>query len=75
MKRDEIRGYALISAAVEIGLPRGDRDAAVYELGALSQRLSARQLERAQADTRALMDTRSKESTIGPVSARNEYRL
>jgi hypothetical protein len=75
VKRDEIRGYALINAALEIGLPRGDRDAALYELGALSQRLNARQLEQAQADTRTLMETRSKQSTVGPVSARNEVRL
>jgi TPR repeat protein len=50
VKRDEIRAYALITAAIQIGVPRGQREAAIYELGALSQRLDARQVERAQAD-------------------------
>jgi len=59
VKRDEIHAYALISAAIEIGVPRGQREAAIYELGALSQRLDAGQVERAQADARALLETRT----------------
>jgi hypothetical protein len=61
VKRDDIRAYALISAAIEIGVSRGERDAAMYELGALSQRLDAKQIERAQVDARTLVETRSKE--------------
>jgi hypothetical protein len=57
VKRDEIRAYALISAAVRIGMRQSERDAALYDLGALSQRLDTRQLERAQADARALLET------------------
>jgi TPR repeat protein len=75
VKRDEIRAYALLSAAVEIGMPRGERDAALFELGALSQRLSTKQLDRAQADARALLDTRSKMPTVGAATASNTYRL
>jgi TPR repeat protein len=63
VKKDEMHAYTLISAAVEIGLRPRDRDAALYELGALSQRLDAKQLERAQADARTLIGTRSKEGT------------
>jgi len=62
VKQDDVRAYTLISAAVEIGLRRGDREAAVYELGALSQRLDAKHLERAEADARALVATRVKEA-------------
>jgi TPR repeat protein len=63
VKRDEIRAYALISAAVRIGMRPSERDAALYDLGALSQRLGTKQLERAQADARALLETRSKQSS------------
>ena len=42
VKRDEIHAYALISAAMEIGLPRVERDAALYQLGALSQRFECK---------------------------------
>jgi uncharacterized protein len=75
VKRDETRAYALISAAIEIGVPRGQREAAIYELGALSQRLDAKQVERAQADARALLETRSKETSVAQASARDPYRL
>jgi TPR repeat protein len=75
VQRDEIRAYALISAAVEIGVPQSMRDTVLYELSALSQRLDAKQLERAQADARALLETRSTQ-TYGPeLSARNSIRL
>lgn len=75
VKRDEIRAYALISAAMEIGLPRAERDAALYQLGALSQRLDAKQVERAQADARTLLETRSKEASAEQSDARSAYRL
>lgn len=75
VKRDEIRAYALITAAIEIGVPRGQREAAIYELGALSQRLDARQVERAQADARALLETRSKETSVAKADAQDAYRL
>ena len=75
VQRDEIRAYALISAAVEIGVRRGERDVALYELGALSQRLDAQQLERAQADARALVQARSQEVSVGKVNSRRAYRL
>jgi TPR repeat protein len=67
VKRDDIRAYALISAAIEIGVP--DSNSAFYELGALSQRLNAKQLERAQADARRLIETRSKGSSVGKVTS------
>jgi TPR repeat protein len=75
VKRDEIRAYALISAAVEIGVQQRERDAALYELGALSQRLDAKQLERAQADARTLVQTQPKEVLVEEANARNSYRL
>jgi len=75
VKRDEIHAYALITAAIEIGVPRGQREAAIYELGALSQRLDARQVERAQADARALLETRSKETSVVQADAQDAYRL
>lgn len=64
VKRDEIHAYALLTAAIELGVPHGDRDAAVYELGALSQRLDAKQIERAQLDARALVETRVKQASV-----------
>jgi TPR repeat protein len=75
VKRDEIHAYALISAAVEIGVQQSERDAALYELGALSQRLDAGQLERAQEYARALVQTRPKEASVEDGNARNSYRL
>lgn len=75
VKRDEIRAYALISAAMDVGLPRAERDAALYQLGALSQRLNAKQIERAGADARALLETRSKQQAAGEAGARSAYRL
>lgn len=75
VQRDEMRAYSLISAAVEIGVPRNDRDVALYELGALSQRLNAKQLERAQADARTLIDARSKASSAEQSNVRTTYRL
>jgi Sel1 repeat-containing protein len=75
VKRDEIRAYALISAAMETGVRQSERDVALYELGALSQRLNAKQLERAQADARSLIEARSKELSAAQVSARNDFRL
>ena len=75
VQRDEIRAYALISAAVEFGVRQSERDVALYELGALSQRLDAKQLERAQADARTLVQARSKEASAGEVTARRAYRL
>jgi TPR repeat protein len=75
VKKDEIRAYALISAAVEIGLRQSERDAALFELGALSQRLDTKQLERAQADAHAMLETRSKEIPAREVTASNAYRL
>jgi TPR repeat protein len=75
VKRDQIRAYALISAAVEIGVLPGDRDAALYELGALSQRLDAKQIDRAQADARALVETRSKQVSARDEDTRSAYRL
>jgi TPR repeat protein len=74
VKQDDIHAYALISAAVEIGVSRGERDAAVYELGALSQRLDAEQLERAQADARNLVEMRSRQASARE-DARSAYRL
>jgi TPR repeat protein len=75
VQRDDIRAYALISAAIEIGVPRGQREAAIYELGALSQRLDASQIERAQADARALLESRSKEATVAKAEAQDAVRL
>lgn len=75
VKKDEPRAYTLISAAMEIGLRAGERDAAMYELGALSQRLDAKQIERAQLDARAMVETRSKEASAREVTASNAYRL
>jgi TPR repeat protein len=75
VQRDEIRAYALLNAAVEIGLRQGERDAAVYELGALSQRLDAKQLERAQADAHVLIEARSKSAVAAEDDARSAYRL
>jgi TPR repeat protein len=75
VKRDEIRAYALLSAAVEVGMRQGERDAALYELGAVSQRLDAKQLERAQADARALIQARSKAAPAAEDDARSAYRL
>jgi len=40
-------------------------------LGALSQRLDARQVERAQADARALLETRSKETSVVQADAQD----
>jgi hypothetical protein len=74
VKQDDIHAYALISAAVEIGVSRGERDAAVYELGALSQRLDAEQLERARADARNLVEMRSRQASARE-DARSAYRL
>jgi uncharacterized protein len=75
VKRDEIHGYALISAAIQLGVPRGERDAALYELGALSQRLDSKQIERAETDARALLATRSKDLSARQVDARDAYSL
>jgi TPR repeat protein len=75
VKRDEIRGYALISAAIQLGVSRGERDAALYELGALSQRLDSKQIERAETDARALLETRSKDLSARQVDAGDAYRL
>jgi TPR repeat protein len=75
VKRDEIRGYALISAAIQLGVSRGERDAALYELGALSQRLDAKQIERAETDARALLETRSKDLSASQVDAGDVLRL
>ena len=75
VKRDEIHAYALLSAAVEIGMRQGEREAALYELGALSQRLDAKELERAQADAEALIQARSKAASGAEEGARSAYRL
>jgi TPR repeat protein len=75
VQRDEVRAYALIAAAIEIGVPRTQREAAIYELGALSQRLDGKQVERAQADARALLETRSKETSVATADAQDAYRL
>lgn len=75
VQRDEIHAYALITAAIEIGVPRAQREAAIYELGALSQRLDAKQVERAQADARALLETRSKATSVAQADAQDAYRL
>ena len=75
VKRDDLRAYALISAAVEIGVRQSERDAALYELGALSQRLDAKQVERAQADAHVLVEARSKEASAREVTAQNAYSL
>jgi uncharacterized protein len=71
VKRDDIRGYALISAAIEIGLARGEREAALYQLGALSQRLNAREVERAQSDARTLLELRSSQQSAEQDDARD----
>jgi TPR repeat protein len=75
VQQDKVRAYALISAAAEIGLPGRERDAALYELGALSQRLDSQQLERATADARALVQARSKAASAIERGARSVYRL
>ena len=75
VQRDEIHGYALISAALKLGVPRAERDAALYELGALSQRLDAKQIERAETDARALLETRSKDLSASQVDAGDALRL
>jgi uncharacterized protein len=76
VERDELRAYALIAAALEIGVPKDVREAGLYELGALSQRLDAKQLERAQAAARTLIETQAKESSVAKVSGPSgAYRL
>jgi TPR repeat protein len=75
VKRDEVHAYALISAALEIGVARGERDAALYELGAISQRLDAKALARAQSDARALLAKRPDEPPAGLADTGDRYRL
>ncbi|HEV8332672.1 MAG TPA: tetratricopeptide repeat protein [Steroidobacteraceae bacterium] len=75
VKRDEIHGYALISAAIQLGVSPGERDAALFELGALSQRLDSKQIERAETDARALLETRSKDLSAKQDDAGGAYRL
>ena len=75
VQKDEVRAYALIRAATEIGLPAGERDAALYELGALSQRLDSQQLARATADARALVQAQPKAASAIEGDARSVYRL
>jgi uncharacterized protein len=75
VERDEPRAYALIAAALEIGVPKAVREAGLYELGALSQRLDAEQLERAQADARVLIETHAKASVAKVAGANEVYRL
>jgi TPR repeat protein len=75
VKRDEVRAYALINAAVAIGVRESERDAALFELGALSQRLDAKQVKRAQADARALIESQAKERSAGLANAHDGYRL
>lgn len=75
-ERDEVLAYALLSAALELGVPEDAREAALYNLGALSQRLTAAQLERAQADARTLKERWSKKPLAEPAaSASNALRL
>ena len=47
-KRDEIRGFAWIQAAINIGVPASMTELAYFELGAVTARLDRRQLARAQ---------------------------
>jgi TPR repeat protein len=75
VKQDEIHAYALFTAAMQIGLQANERDAAIYQLGALSQRLDEKQLERAQADAHTLIEMRTKESPVEVTAAREAYRL
>ena len=75
VEQDQIRGYALIAAAMQIGLQANDRDAAIYQLGVLSQRLDEKQLERAQADARRLIEAHAKESPVQVTATRETYRL
>jgi TPR repeat protein len=46
--RDDVRAYALIITAIEMGVPDNVRSVALYELGALSERLGAKRLAKAQ---------------------------
>ena len=48
-ERDDVGGYALIRAAIDLGIPASMNDIAVRELGAASGRLDAGQLVRARA--------------------------
>ena len=53
-QRDDVRAYALISTALEIGVPADVRDASLYQLGALEERLDEKRLARAQQLAREL---------------------
>src|SRR5262249_30131268 len=75
VKRDEVRGYALLTAAVQIGVRQSERDVALFELGALSQRLNPEQLGRAQADARTLIEAQPKTAAAADTEARSAYRL
>jgi TPR repeat protein len=46
--RDDVRAYALIVTAIEIGIPENVRAVALFELGALSERLGEKRLTKAQ---------------------------
>jgi TPR repeat protein len=75
VKRDDTRAYALISAAVEIGMRSAEREAAVYELGAISQRLDDQQLARARADAHAMAEARLQAAHATESGGHNAYRL
>ena len=46
--RDDVRAYALIITAIKIGVPDTVREAALFELGTLTERLDKKRLARAQ---------------------------
>ena len=46
--RDDVRAYALIITAIEMGIPENIRAVALYELGALTERLGEKRLTKAQ---------------------------
>jgi hypothetical protein len=48
VREDDIRGYALIRAALDLGVPSSMKEFALTELGTAAARLKQRQLARAQ---------------------------
>jgi TPR repeat protein len=46
--RDDVRAYALIVTAIEMGIPEDIRGVALYELGALSERLGEKRVAKAE---------------------------
>lgn len=66
VKRDDIYGYALIRTAINIGVPAGMNELALYELGAAGARLPPKQLALAQQIASQLSVSRSARTALSP---------